>query len=311
MNRFFIVALIIILFGSSTLYAEDIITLKSGESLRVIITKVTPTTVMFKIFGDSQGPTCSIEKAKIYMIKYENGSKEIIGEEQSVQSQYRDQQPQYRDQQPQYRDQQPQYRDQQPQYRDQQPQYRDQQPQYRDQQPQYRDQQPQYRDQWDQQPQYWNQQQYENVPPNPYYKPKHPSLSWLFSFVVPGVGQFYNGDIGKGIGFMVTNIVGYSVMVAGASQITTEYNESGEVSESSSVMYIAGGAIVLGSWIWAQIDAYKGAKKKNRANGYFSWNVGKGDTYLTLQPEIKLPPTPVNQSMAYTPTCGMSLKLHF
>jgi len=158
-----------------------------------------------------------------------------------------------------------------------------------------------------------NQQYAGNSYPNPNYIPKKPGLSWLFSFLIPGAGQFYNGDIGKGVGFLGAYILGAAIMTTN-SETKREYLGNGwykEWTELDPAMAAVGIPIVLGAWIWAQIDAYNGATTKNRANGYFSWNLGKGSTNLALQPEFKLTSAPVNQSIVYTPTCGMALKLNF
>ncbi len=96
---------------------------------------------------------------------------------------------------------------------------------------------------------------YQNVPPNPpftppppsyqyqiqvnpyvqpvYAKRKEPGIALLLSFLLPGLGQIYNGDIGKGIGFMI----GFWVLIW------------------------VGIGIVF--WIWGMIDAYQVATNIN------------------------------------------------
>ena len=44
-------------------------------------------------------------------------------------------------------------------------------------------------------------------------KVKHPPLAWGLSFLMPGVGQFYNGDIGKGVAFLCTYVVGQGLFL--------------------------------------------------------------------------------------------------
>jgi len=70
-------------------------------------------------------------------------------------------------------------------------------------------------------------------PAMPYVKRKEPAVALLLSFLLPGVGQIYNGDIGKGIAFMI----GFWVLV-----------------------WIGIGIVF---WIWAMIDAYKSATNIN------------------------------------------------
>lgn len=97
--------------------------------------------------------------------------------------------------------------------------------------------------------------QYQHVPPspslppppptyqyqiqvNPYVQPvyakrKEPAVALLLSFLWPGLGQIYNGDVGKGIGFMI----GFWVLIW------------------------VGVGIVF--WIWGMIDAYQVATNIN------------------------------------------------
>jgi TM2 domain-containing membrane protein YozV len=43
--------------------------------------------------------------------------------------------------------------------------------------------------------------------------PWHPALAALLSFVFPGAGQLYKGQVGEGIGWCVATFVGYMVFV--------------------------------------------------------------------------------------------------
>jgi TM2 domain-containing membrane protein YozV len=70
-------------------------------------------------------------------------------------------------------------------------------------------------------------------PAMPNVKRKEPAVALLLSFFLPGVGQIYNGDIGKGIAFMI----GFWVTV-----------------------WIGIGIVF---WIWAMIDAYQSATNIN------------------------------------------------
>ena len=70
-------------------------------------------------------------------------------------------------------------------------------------------------------------------PPLIYVKRKEPGIALLLSFLLPGLGQFYNGDVGKGIAFML----GFFVLV-----------------------WIGIGIVF---WIWGMIDAYQSATNIN------------------------------------------------
>jgi hypothetical protein len=71
-----IIILIVFTFGSFTIHAQDIITLKSGSEIKGVITEITKDQIKFK--KTSEGPIYSMNKSDIFMIVYENGRKEIV-----------------------------------------------------------------------------------------------------------------------------------------------------------------------------------------------------------------------------------------
>jgi hypothetical protein len=64
-------------------FSQDIITKKSGEDIQSKILEVSTTEVKYKKFDNQIGPTFSISKSDILMIRYENGSKDIFNENSS------------------------------------------------------------------------------------------------------------------------------------------------------------------------------------------------------------------------------------
>jgi TM2 domain-containing membrane protein YozV len=70
---------------------------------------------------------------------------------------------------------------------------------------------------------------------------KNAGLAAVLSFLFMGLGQIYNGQIGKGIGFIVAYVVSWCLMFVVIGFITTP---------------------VL--WIWGIVDAYKSAERINR-----------------------------------------------
>ena len=75
---------------------------------------------------------------------------------------------------------------------------------------------------------------------------KNPTSAWALSFLIPGGGQFYNGQTGKGVGFLA----GY-VASAGVFWF---------------VSWPVGLAGMLVSSVWSQIDAPMTANQLNRMN---------------------------------------------
>ncbi len=71
---------------------------------------------------------------------------------------------------------------------------------------------------------------------------KNPTIAIILSFFVTGLGQIYNGQIGKGVLFIVLYACSWVSMFILVGFVTTP---------------------IL--WIWGMIDANNGAKKVNEA----------------------------------------------
>lgn len=71
------------------------------------------------------------------------------------------------------------------------------------------------------------------------YRYRSPGLAFLLSFIIPGVGQYYNGQVGKGV---VQEILVFGGIIAGAST-----NEE--------IFFAFAGVGALWSWIDAPISA--------------------------------------------------------
>ena len=128
---------------------------------------------------------------------------------------------------------------------------------------------------------------------------KSRGLAGFLSLLIPGVGQFYNGDVGGGFLYMGCNILCNSVWM---SQIQTDYY--GNVYYKDETAFTVGliGAVVVN--ISSIIHASQGAKKVNIARGYRL----SDNTYLKIQPTmIQQNNLLTNKDYAY----GMSLCLNF
>jgi len=69
---------------------------------------------------------------------------------------------------------------------------------------------------------------------------KNPTTATILSFFVMGLGQIYNGQIGKGIMFIILYVISWLLMFVIVGFITTP---------------------IL--WIWGMVDANRSAKKIN------------------------------------------------
>lgn len=65
---------------SNNVFAQDNIVLKSGDEIKSKVLEINQTEIKYKKFDNQNGPTYIIPKANVFLIKYENGSKEIINE---------------------------------------------------------------------------------------------------------------------------------------------------------------------------------------------------------------------------------------
>lgn len=78
-------------------------------------------------------------------------------------------------------------------------------------------------------------------------QPKSPGVALLCSFFIPGLGQFVNGDAGKGVGFLLAYLVSWLL-----------------------VFILIGIPMLFIVWIWAMADAYSGARRWNLQRGIIS-----------------------------------------
>jgi hypothetical protein len=62
-----------ILFGNS----QDVITLKNGNEVKSKVVEVEDADIKYRKFENLTGPVYSISKTEVFMIQYENGSKEV------------------------------------------------------------------------------------------------------------------------------------------------------------------------------------------------------------------------------------------
>lgn len=124
---------------------------------------------------------------------------------------------------------------------------------------------------------------------------KEPGLAWLFSFLLPGGGQFYNGNIAAGVSFLTVPIITSGIAIA---------------SDVEGAFWILGG-INFAWWIVSQVQAVKEAKEINMENGWLAFNIGKNST-LGISPDFQLYNQPITLgSSKQTSTVGFKINLSF
>jgi len=72
--------LCIIFFAVNNVMSQDIITNKNGDEIKSKVLEITQTEIKYKKIGNANGPTYTIPKSDVFMIKYENGEKDVFGE---------------------------------------------------------------------------------------------------------------------------------------------------------------------------------------------------------------------------------------
>jgi len=100
---------------------------------------------------------------------------------------------------------------------------------------------------------------------------KSPGLALALSMLIlPGSGQWYNGDTGKGFLFFGVGAVGWGLFLQGVNESIEFDPRTGRTFISDEPSSKAGWGLLMAftSAIWGGIDAYKSAKGINRERGY-------------------------------------------
>jgi hypothetical protein len=83
MKKIFFLTFIVFL-SASSLFAQDVITKKTGEDIQAKVLEIGLTEVRYKNFDNQGGPTIVILKSDILIIRYENGTKDIFKEDSTA-----------------------------------------------------------------------------------------------------------------------------------------------------------------------------------------------------------------------------------
>ena len=65
-------------FFFNTLSAQDLIIFRSGDEIESKVTEILESTVKYRKFNNLSGSLYTAEKADLFMIKFENGTKEVF-----------------------------------------------------------------------------------------------------------------------------------------------------------------------------------------------------------------------------------------
>lgn len=74
-------AVLLGLFFISSAYAQDVITKSNGDDINAKIIEITQTEIKYKKYDHLDGPIYTLSLNDIFMVKYENGTKEIFSQD--------------------------------------------------------------------------------------------------------------------------------------------------------------------------------------------------------------------------------------
>jgi hypothetical protein len=137
------------------------------------------------------------------------------------------------------------------------------------------------------------------------YNRKDPAAACILSILLPGGGQYYNGQYGKGA--LMTGLSLASIVGVAASANSYHYDDYGYYHSDSGFAAGFFALLYVGTYLWSVIDAPISANKINKQN-LLSWNLGK-DTYLTLRPDVQLTTSFPTGNSFYSPSYGAKLVL--
>lgn len=75
-----ILVLLFLLFTTMSIYAQDIITKKNGDEIQAKVLSVNSKEISYLKWSNQNGPTYTIAISEVFMIKYENGEKDVFNE---------------------------------------------------------------------------------------------------------------------------------------------------------------------------------------------------------------------------------------
>jgi hypothetical protein len=73
-----ILSTFVLLLSAGSCFCQDLITKKTGEDIKAKISEITSTEIKYKKFDNLNGPTYSLDKSEVLLIKYENGTNVVM-----------------------------------------------------------------------------------------------------------------------------------------------------------------------------------------------------------------------------------------
>ena len=229
-------------------YAQDLITTNDGTDITAKILEITPTEVKYKKYDNLNGPTYTMNKSEILIVRFENGENEVFKHFESETSGYKPNTAYEVYPGMTYR---------------------------------------QYKS-------YYSPKYYIPQDGDPYTR----FWAGFASFLIPGLGEGFDGEWGRGALVCLGNIGLYAIM------LSDSYDQNG-MRYYGTVGSIASVARIFYN-IWSTVDAVRIAKIKNM---YYQDIRMRASVDFNLEPYFAFTPSGINNT--FTPTTGLTLKLSF
>lgn len=126
---------------------------------------------------------------------------------------------------------------------------------------------------------------------------KDPALSTTLSMLVPGLGQIYNGQVAKGVGFIAVSY-GSLVMAAVAS------------SNGNRTLAAAGFATAAVAYVWSFLDAAFTSNAMNKHKGIIDIALN-GKDHLSAQPNVSSLKDPKGNYLPGSTNAGLAIAYVF
>lgn len=80
----YLTVIVMLMLAARCAYAQDIILLRNGSELQAKVVELTPSEIKYRRFDNPSGPLITIMRSEVFMITYENGTKEVMPEPTAV-----------------------------------------------------------------------------------------------------------------------------------------------------------------------------------------------------------------------------------
>ena len=235
-----------VLFSMGYAWAQDLITTREGKDIQAKIIEVTSDEIKYKKYNNQEGPTFTLKKSEVLIVRYSNGENEVFANEtKSNNSRNTVSNGAVHD----------------------------------------RMLYAEYKDLYDSR--FYRRE---------YGDPYSPALCGIGSFFIPGLGQGFAGEWGRGLAFF-----GAHIGIAAAGYLLATEGDMDEVAA------IPAAALLLINDIWSIVDAVKVAKIKNM----YIQDIRKMQSNLELRVTPTLMMVSGYASRNFSTAPGIALSLSF